>query len=81
MKTEQPTQPTASAKPVTLSTTAIVLSADGFIQERDVTVIRWPETVTTCETISIGAGQHRADDLIVTAERITSKIAGWEVAL
>lgn len=76
-----PTQPTASTKRVVLSTSALVLSADGFIQERGVTVISWPETVTTCEIISIGEGQHRADDLIVTVDRITSKIAGWEVAL
>ena len=67
--------------PTILSNNATIYDAHGHIANQGVKVILVPATDTECETVAIGLDAHRADDLIITPTRITSKIAGWEVAL
>lgn len=38
-------------------------------------------TPLECATVQIGSTEHRADDLIIAADRLRSKAAGWEVVL
>ena len=64
-----------------LSTNATLIDSDGLILGHGLTVISYPKTADEASQVMIGSTMHRTDDLIVTADRITSKIAGWEVAL
>lgn len=65
----------------TLSTSAIITDSNGYITDRGVTVVEHPETSDRCATIQINRTEHRADDLVISADKITSKLAGWDVAL
>ena len=65
----------------TISTNATLIDRDELIRGHGLTVISYPETADECAQVMIGSTMHRTDDLIITADRIASKLAGWEVAL
>ena len=58
----------------TISTTATVLDAQGYITAQDATV------VDHGDTISINGAEHLKSDLTITGEKIGST-HGWEVLL
>ena len=64
-----------------ISTNATLIDRDELIRGHGLTVISYPETADECAQVMIGSTMHRTDDLIITADRIASKLAGWEVAL
>lgn len=58
-----------------ISCKATILDREGYITQQGVTVI------DAGDIIGIGACTYPRHELEISAERIVSKIAGWEVAL
>lgn len=50
---------------------------DGYVEAHGVEVQRIAATESQCECVRVNGTLHRADDLIVAADRIESRIAGW----
>lgn len=64
-----------------LSTNALIIHSNGLRGGNGLTVIYYPETADKVAQVMIGSTMHRADDLAITADRITSKAAGWQIIL
>lgn len=59
----------------TLSTSATIYDAFGYVTNYGVTV------VDHGDSIQINATEHPKDGLEITADRITSKAFGWQVVI